>query len=101
MKSLKFNLKYIIHKASKIFNDDEYYAVLGRQIQQSEAFLLQYRNYLPENKIEILEAIVSLQSVSFLKRIILMKKHQLYKQNTIRNIGLILWFMKMPSGSKK
>jgi len=97
----KFNLRYIIHKASKFFNNDEYYEVLGRQIMQSESFLLQYKSYLAEDKIEILEAMISHQSVSFFKRITLMKKYQLYKQNTIRNIGLILWFMKMSLGSKK
>jgi len=93
----KFNLKYIIQKASKFFNNDEYYEVLGRQIIQSESFLLQHKSYLTEDKIEILEAIIALPSVSFFKRIALIKKYQLYKQNTIRNIGLVLWLMRMPS----
>jgi glycosyltransferase involved in cell wall biosynthesis len=98
----KFNLKYIIHRANKFFNTDEYHEVLGRQIIQSKSFLLQYKSYLTEDKIEILEAMISLQSVSFFKRISLMQKYQLYKQNTLRNIGLILWFMKMSLlGSKK
>ena len=97
----KFNLKYITYKASKFFNNDEYYEVLGRQIIQSESFLLQYKSYLPEDKIDILKAMISFQSVSFLKKITLMKKYQLYKQSTIRNIGLILWFIKMSLGSKK
>ena len=97
----KLNLGYIIQKASKIFNHNEYYEVLGRQIMQAESFLYQYRDHLSKDKIEILEAIASLPSVSFFKKIILMKEFQLYKQSTVRNIGMILWFIRMPSGSKK
>ncbi len=97
----KFNLKYILHKASKFLNNDEYHAILGRQILQVESFLTQYRKYLPNDKIRTLEAIISLERVSFFQKVLLIKKYQLYKQSTIRNIGMILWFIKMPSGLKK
>ena len=97
----KFNFTYITQKALKFFNVDEFYQVLGRQIIQSKSFLLQYHDQLSNENIEILEAITTLQSVSLLKRVILIMKYKLYKHGAIRNIGLFLWIIKMPSGLKK
>lgn len=97
----KFNFTYISQKALKIFNADEFYQVLGRQIIQSKSFLLQYRDQLSNENIEILEAISALESVSLIKRIALVIKYKLYKHGIIRNIGLFLWIIKMPSGLKK
>lgn len=97
----KFNFTYISQKALKIFNADEFYQVLGRQIMQSKSFLLQYHDHLSKENMEILKAITALQSVSLLKRITLVIKYKLYKHGTIRNIGLFLWIIKMPSGLKK
>jgi hypothetical protein len=97
----KFNVSYIIQKASKIFDINEYNQVLGRQIVQAKSFLNQYRKQLTDEKIKILEAMISLQSSSFLEKIVLMKRYRLYKQNTIRNLGLLIWFLKISSGLKK
>ena len=93
----KFNFSYISQKAMKFFDPNEFHEVLGRQIIQSESFLLKYKNNLSNDKIEILEAITKLPSVSLLKRVYLVVKYKLYKQGFIRNMGLFLWLIKIPS----
>ena len=91
----KFNLSYIVTKALKYYNDDEFDAVLGRQIDQAEGLL----EHCPQEDLgrcaEILDAMRRLRSSSALQRLRLVWRYRLFKQGWIRNIGLVFWLIRI------
>jgi glycosyltransferase involved in cell wall biosynthesis len=90
-----FGIKYIVKKALKYFSTSEFDEVLGRQIEQSRAFLNAYGTLLAEKEKATLEALVSLEDSSLPTRTKTVLKFRLYKHGFIRNIGLFMWLLKM------
>jgi glycosyltransferase involved in cell wall biosynthesis len=95
-----FGVSYILKKALKYFNSDEFYQVLGRQIEQAKAFLDLYGTKLSHKDYELLSAFISLEKLSLASRIKTVMKYKLYKHGLIRNIGLFMWLLKMGVISK-
>ncbi len=91
----KFNASYVLTKALKYFNEDEFDAVLGRQIDQVEGFLEHCKAKGLGECTQELKAISKLRSSSLLHRMRLIMRYRLFKHGFIRNIGLFFWLIKM------
>ena len=96
----KFNGAYVMSKAMKYFNEGEFDAVLGRQIDQAEGLLEHCSTKELGACRQNLEALCRLHSSSLLTRLMLIGQYRLFKHGWVRNVGLLLWLVKM-SGKRR
>ncbi len=96
----KFNLSYIITKALKYGKEDEFHEVLGRQIAQAEAMITQYESSYSSRCFAVFYAMSGLSAASLFQRIRTIVRHRLFKHGWVRNVGLLLWLIKMSFGKR-
>lgn len=82
----KFNFKYIVKKAFRLFFNDKLYS----NISQAKEFLDRFRNKLDHDTILMLEDFINIENKSFYQKRKILLKYKLLKQGLVRNIGLFL-----------
>lgn len=80
-------LKYIFQKLKNI---NEIHAGLVKQYQQAKEFFQVYHSLLNQEQKEMLEVYSTFEEKSAVSKLLLLRKHQLYKNGFIRRAGQIL-----------
>lgn len=93
--AVKFNFSYVFRKALKFFKAGEFLQVLGRHMLQAAAFYARFSEKLNPEQNKMIEAYLNLNDMPYLKRIYSVFAYRLFKQGWIRNIGLLLWLLKL------
>ena len=96
----EFNFAYIITKALKYAKEGEFHEVLGRQIAQVEALIVRYEPLYTSHCFEVFHAMRQLREVSLFQRIRTIVQYRLFKHGWVRNVGLLLWLIKMSFGKR-
>ena len=96
----KFNVAYIVRKARKYWQNNEFYEVLGRQIDQADVFVERYASLCSSECLEALRAMTRLSSSSISERVVSAVRYGLYKHGLLRNIGLFFWLLKPSAGNR-
>ena len=84
-KTESINLLYFIKKIKR----QKFCKRYERNIKQAESFYKAYCEKLNDTQKKLLEDFISLKSASFMQRIKILHKHDLYKQHFMQKIGMV------------
>ena len=86
----RFNLNYIINKASTVLFQREDIQYMRKRTLQAKAFIYKYNDYLTNEQKELLDIFSKLTEVSWLEKSITILKHHFFQIGFIRNTRLFL-----------